>query len=114
MQGKPESHHHTCRQSTDHHCPGCCSCECCGESRKYHHYRTHRAFDDVPPLRRIPPHEVVGRRQRPWGVEPMDVDVDEDLYYPPRPHVHDEEPDDEEPHGEEPFMPVAPPPLRRQ
>ncbi len=44
----------------------------------------------------------------------MDVDVDEDLYYPPRPHVHDEEPDDEEPHGEEPFMPVAPPPLRRQ
>ena len=30
MPVKPESHHHTCSESTDHHCPGCCSCECCG------------------------------------------------------------------------------------
>ena len=43
MPVKSASHHHTCRQSTDHHCSGCCSCECCGGSRKYHrHYRTHR------------------------------------------------------------------------
>ena len=31
-----ESHHHTCPESTDHHCSGCCSCECCGDHRKYH------------------------------------------------------------------------------
>ena len=43
MPVKSASHHHTCRQSTDHHCSGCCFCECCGGSRKYHrHYRTHR------------------------------------------------------------------------
>ena len=41
---KSESHHHhTCPESTNHHCAGCCSCECCGAPRKYHrHYRTHR------------------------------------------------------------------------
>jgi len=36
MPVKPESHHHTCPESTDHHCPGCCSCECCGGYRKYY------------------------------------------------------------------------------
>jgi len=36
MSVKPEEHHHTCRKSEDHHCPGCCSCECCGGFRKYH------------------------------------------------------------------------------
>lgn len=41
---KSESHHHhTCPESTNHHCSGCCSCECCGAPRKYHRrYRTHR------------------------------------------------------------------------
>ena len=33
MSAKSESHHHTCPESSDHHCPGCCSCECCKEKR---------------------------------------------------------------------------------
>ena len=70
MQGKPESHHHTCRQSTDHHCPGCCSCECCGGSRKYHrHYRVHR-----PP-------------QLPWHADDNAMDIDEDNELPLLPPV---------------------------
>ena len=33
MSNKSESHHHTCPESSDHHCPGCCFCECCKEKR---------------------------------------------------------------------------------
>ena len=67
MSIKPESHHHTCSESNDHHCPGCCSCECCGESRKYHrHYRVDRPdFVGVPP-------------QPPWRADDNAMDVDDD------------------------------------
>ena len=51
MSAKSESHHHTCSESSDHHCPGCSSCECCGGSRKYHrHYSVNEDEEEKRPI----------------------------------------------------------------
>lgn len=36
---KSDDHHHTCSESEDHHCQGCCSCECCAKYSPSRSYR---------------------------------------------------------------------------
>lgn len=45
---KSKDHHHTCPEAEDHHCPECCSCECC--SRHSRSYETHRRYSHNRPI----------------------------------------------------------------
>ena len=56
MSVKSELHHHTCFESEDHHCPECCSCECCAEHRRFHkhsprQYEAHRRYRSIDPVK---------------------------------------------------------------
>lgn len=46
-----DEHNHTCPLSSDHHCPGCCSCECCSR-HKIRPYKTHKRSRMPSPRRR--------------------------------------------------------------
>ena len=64
---KSKDHHHTCPEAEDHHCPECCSCECC--SRHSRSYETHRRYSHNRPIYPWEPDYISPKDQYRMGGE---------------------------------------------